>query len=195
MHLVFKRDYEPGLPSAINLASSVAGCSCERKTPSAARIRAHADRNLTSALRMYFFGQFVFDFSCLFFGEPYRWSAAFQPCRGSAIPVPNHPVRGSFPYKIPRRIRGVASHFFHGDHPPLGWRCPAAGYSGVRAMRQGRCQPTLNAVFVMLACLAYRRQQLPIRSGNFGTSPLSWQFFIISEIVNPRCSRSIGQQP
>src|ERR1700730_1309982 len=39
--------------------------------------------------------QFVFDFSRLFFGEPYRWSALFQPCRPSSMSVPNHPAGGS----------------------------------------------------------------------------------------------------
>jgi hypothetical protein len=51
--------------------------------------------------------QFVFDFLCLFFGEPYRWSALFQPCRLPGMSVPNHPAGGSFSHKIARQL----SHF------------------------------------------------------------------------------------
>jgi hypothetical protein len=46
------------------------------------------------------FGQFVSDFSCLFFGQPNNRTASFRPCGCSGLSVPNHPALASHSYKI-----------------------------------------------------------------------------------------------
>ena len=47
------------------------------------------------------FGQFVSDFSCLFFGQPNnRTAISPQSCGCSGLSVPNHPALASHSYKI-----------------------------------------------------------------------------------------------